>query len=78
MATVSGSPSFARDIQPLFRDKDRESMRFLFDLHSYEDVAAHASEILEELEEGEMPCDGPWPPEQIELFRRWVDEGMAP
>ncbi len=70
--------SFARDIRPLFRDKDQQSMRFLFDLYSYEDVSAHAKKILEELEEGAMPCDGPWPPEQVELFRRWVDEGMAP
>jgi hypothetical protein len=22
-----------------------------------------------------MPCDGPWPPDQIDLFRRWIQAG---
>ena len=30
--------SFARDIRPLFRDKDVEEMRFAFDLTQHEDV----------------------------------------
>jgi hypothetical protein len=34
--------SFARDIRPLFRDRDIQSMKFAFDLASYEDVRTHA------------------------------------
>ena len=25
-----------------------------------------------------MPCDGAWPREQVTLFKRWTDEGLAP
>jgi hypothetical protein len=76
MTTSNDAPSFARDIQPLFREDDRESMNFVFDLWNYHDVRAHADVILERLEDGSMPCDGEWPTEQIELFRRWIEAGM--
>jgi hypothetical protein len=76
MTTSHDAPGFARDIQPLFREEDRESMNFVFDLWNYDDVRAHAELILERLEDGSMPCDGEWPPEQIELFRRWIEAGM--
>jgi hypothetical protein len=46
-----------------------------FDLWSYEDVSGAADRILSKLEEGTMPCDGAWPEGQVELFRRWVEEG---
>jgi hypothetical protein len=36
-------------VQPLFRERDRESMRWVFDLWSYEDVKRHADAILERL-----------------------------
>jgi len=51
-------------------------MQFAFDLWSYQDVKSHAAGILERLQEGSMPCDDPWPQEQVELFKRWVDSGM--
>jgi hypothetical protein len=76
MATAGSTPSFARDIRPLFRESDRESMDFAFDLWDYQDVRAHAEEIQERLEEGTMPCDGEWPEEQITQFRRWVEARM--
>lgn len=76
MAADNSTPSFARDIQPLFREEDRESMEFAFDLWNYNDVRAHADDILERLTEGTMPCDGEWPEEQIAQFRRWVEAGM--
>ncbi|HYB30083.1 MAG TPA: hypothetical protein VEF89_25980 [Solirubrobacteraceae bacterium] len=66
---------FDADIKPLFREKDRDSMRRAFDLWSYADVRAHADAIAERLKDGSMPCDGPWPPERVELFEQWVDEG---
>ena len=76
MTTQQRTPSFARDIQPLFRARDRASMRFAFDLGNYQDVSAHAQAILGRLASGTMPCDAPWPQEQIALFRRWVQAGM--
>jgi hypothetical protein len=69
---------FATQIKPLFRSKDRQSMQRHFDLGSYEDVSAHADRILERLRAGTMPCDGAWPPQQVELFERWVRGGKLP
>jgi hypothetical protein len=68
--------SFATDVAPLFRDKDVASMRFLFDLHAYHDVKAHAPGILETVEDGSMPCDEAWSEEKVAVFRAWVDEGF--
>jgi hypothetical protein len=63
--------SFAADIRPLFRERDRESMNWAFDLGSYDDVRAHAEAILGRLAAGTMACDGAWPAERVEVFRRW-------
>ena len=72
--------SFAKDIRTLFRDSpDVDTMKhFGLDLSSYEDVKEKAAGIYAVLEDGSMPCDGAWPPEQLSLFKRWMDEGMAP
>ncbi|HUE58616.1 MAG TPA: ferritin-like domain-containing protein [Acidimicrobiales bacterium] len=71
-----GTPlSFDRHIRPLFRERDRQSMSFAFDLWSYDDVKEHARSILERLRAGNMPCDGAWPERRTDLFQRWVDEG---
>jgi CDGSH-type Zn-finger protein/truncated hemoglobin YjbI len=67
--------SFAAHVKPMFRERDRESMRFAFDLWSYENVSQHADAILERLDAGTMPCDGAWPPERVEVMRRWVASG---
>jgi hypothetical protein len=70
--------SFARDIKPLFRAKDINAMKKAFDLSSYEDVRSYADAILGKVAAGSMPCDGPWPQDQVDLFRRWVEEGLKP
>jgi hypothetical protein len=67
--------SFEEHIKPLFRERDRESMEFVFDLWSHDDVAGNSDAILERLRDGTMPCDGAWSDEQIELFQSWVDAG---
>ena len=67
--------SYDAHIKPLFRDRDRDSMRFAFDLWSYAEVASHADAIAERLRAGTMPCDGAWPPEQVDVFERWVAAG---
>jgi hypothetical protein len=71
----TGLLSFARDIRPLFRTKDLESMRFAFDLSDYADVVEHADAILSALRSGKMPCDGAWPADKVQMFHRWVEAG---
>ncbi len=72
-----GEPvSFGTHIRPLFRDRDRQSMSFAFDLWSADDVRAHAAGILQRLQDGTMPCDGAWPADQIAVFQRWTESGM--
>jgi len=70
--------SFAAHVKPLFREHDRKSMTFAFDLWSQADVQAHAAGILERLRSGTMPCDGAWPAEKIEVFQRWTESGFQP
>jgi truncated hemoglobin YjbI/CDGSH-type Zn-finger protein/uncharacterized Fe-S cluster protein YjdI len=70
--------SFAAHIKPLFRKKDRDSMSFALDLWSYDDVKAHAADILERVSNGSMPCDGSWPKERVEVLLRWTATQMQP
>jgi hypothetical protein len=67
--------SFEQQIRPLFRERDRQSMKWAFDLSSHDDVARNGEAILERLRDGSMPCDGAWPDEQVALFERWIAEG---
>ena len=69
--------TFATDIKPLFREKDRSSMLGRFDLWSFEDVRENAQRILGALRGGSMPCDGSWSDERINLFSEWIDGGMS-
>jgi len=70
--------SFAAHVKPLFREHDRKSMTFAFDLWSQADVQAHAAGILDRLVNGTMPCDGAWPQDKIDVFRRWTESGYQP
>lgn len=72
--------SFAKDIRPLFRETpDVDTMKdFGLDLWSFTDVKAQAEEIYARVLDGSMPCDEPWPKDRIALFKRWMEEGMAP
>ena len=38
--------SYAEDVKPLFRERDRGSMLSHFDLWSHDDVSEHAAAIL--------------------------------
>ena len=62
--------SFETDIKPLFRESDRDAMKWAFDLWLHGDVKPHAEAILERLENGTMPCDGAWQAQQVAVFRR--------
>jgi hypothetical protein len=67
--------SFERDIRPLFRTKDRDSMLAAFDLFDHASVVAHADAIVGALRSGRMPCDGAWPAEQVDKLQQWIDLG---
>jgi len=67
---------FSLHIKPLFRPMDRQSMKWAFDLWSYQDVKSHAAGILQRLQNGSMPCDVAWSHEKVEAFQRWVESGM--
>ena len=70
--------SFAAHIRPLFRERDRQSMSFAFDLWSFDDVSSRAAGILARLQDGSMPCDGAWPAARVEVFQRWASTGRRP
>jgi len=70
--------SFAKDILPLFREKDINAMKKAFDLTSYDDVRKYATGILARLSAGSMPCDGAWSNDHVERFREWVQGGCKP
>lgn len=70
--------SYATDIKPLFRPKDRNNMIGVFDLWNYDDVKQYAQPIYQHVEDGSMPCDGAWPPEKVDTFKLWMDQGMNP
>ena len=67
--------SFERDVRPMFRDKDRDSMLSAFDLFDYADVADNADAIVGSLRSGQMPCDGEWPASQVDTLQQWIDAG---
>ena len=67
--------SFAQDIKPLFREMDRDSMTFAFDLWDVDDVRSNAEAILDRLRDGSMPCDDGWSADEVELFARWIATG---
>jgi hypothetical protein len=75
MSATDEPISFERQIKPLFRERDRQSMKWAFDLWSHDDVARNSDAILDRLRAGTMPCDGAWPDDRIAFFQHWVDAG---
>ena len=75
MSATEESIGFEKDIKPLFRERDRESMKWAFDLWSKDDVAQNHQAILERLRAGSMPCDGAWPEEDVAAFENWAAAG---
>jgi hypothetical protein len=69
---------FAANIKPLFREEDRTSMDFAFDLCAYDDVRENATLILERVKDGSMPCDEAWGDDKIATFRDWIAAGSPP
>jgi CDGSH-type Zn-finger protein/truncated hemoglobin YjbI/uncharacterized protein YukE len=75
---AAGEPlGFEQHIKPLFRERDRKSMMFAFDLWACKDVRANAEAILERIRAGTMPCDGTWPRDWVAAFERWMQTNMG-
>lgn len=72
MTSPEQPSSFEVHIRPLFREVDREEMLWAFDLFDEADVRRNADDILERLEQGDMPCDEAWSDESVGQFRAWV------
>jgi hypothetical protein len=75
---AGGELSFARDIRPLFREKDRDSMMRAFDLFDYADVVEHADAIVGALRSGKMPCDSVWPASQVDSSSSGLTRASPP
>jgi hypothetical protein len=67
--------SFEQHIKPLFREGDRQSMKWAFDLWSHDEVARNSDAIMGRLRDGTMPCDGAWSDDQIAVFQDWIEAG---
>ncbi len=81
MSSQSQALSFARDIRPLFRTVDIDHMKpHGLDLSSYDDVKRHASAIYDQVSQSRMPPppDTSWPPNRVQVFKTWIDDGMQP
>lgn len=61
LPAVDEQVGFDQHIKALFRQRDRQSMKFAVDLWAYDDGSRHSGAILERLRAGTMPCDGAWP-----------------
>lgn len=79
------APSFTKNIRPLFTDEDVEHMSFAFNLASYDDVKTNSAAILDRVSRpagspGRMPPPPrePWTPEQVQLFKDWINGGYQP
>ena|SRR3989304_8745516 len=72
----NNSVSFEKDIKPLFKPIDIQSMNDRgLDLENYNQIKERAPLIYKRLSEGSMPCYGPWPKKNIQLFKKWIDGG---
>lgn len=74
--------SFANDIAPIFTNY-QANMAWRFDITDYPTVKTNAQIILGRLKGttgNQMPPPplNPLPQSQIDLFKRWIDEGCQP
>jgi len=72
---------FAKDIRPLFRDKDISCMKreANLDLSDYDQVKRRAKKIYDEHKSHSMPEGGAyWTASQLALLDTWINTGMNP
>ena len=68
--------SFEQHIRPLFREQDRQSMSFAFDLWSVTTCAPTPPGSWPGCATAPMPCDAAWPQDRIATFQRWTESGQ--
>lgn len=77
------APSFKADIYPLFTDVDADHMSDMgvqLREYGYMSQPGNASSVYQQLSSKNMPPapEGPWPDNQIALFKAWMDGGYQP
>lgn len=91
-AGAGATPTFSRDIAPMFTQYDVIQMSYAFDLRSYQDVKTHADAIYRVVQENPenpgqsllpgipvMPLyEAQWTPERVQTFKAWMDAGYPP
>jgi hypothetical protein len=82
---TKGSPSFKKNILPLFRKVDIAHMRpmgVLLSDYRYMSTPANAQSVYSYLagdSQPRMPIGGPfWTPAQLQLFNNWMTAGYQP
>jgi len=77
--------SFKTDILPLFTSMDVEHMSkagVLLDEYAYMSQPANAKSVYDTVSTGTMPPgdsgESPWAPDQVQLFKSWMDGGYQP
>jgi twitching motility protein PilT len=71
-------PSFERDVKLFFREADRKRMLWAFDLWDVSSVREHAGEILRRAEQRDLPFETGFAEQHLNVFRKWMQKGMAP
>jgi hypothetical protein len=75
--------TFGTNIRPLF-NQFKGQMMWRFDLTSYDHVKANAQIIYDRIADPDLfgpmppPPFDPLSPDQIQLFRLWMDQGCLP
>jgi hypothetical protein len=73
--------SFADDIRPLFIQEDIEHMLGVdrtLNLGDYDAVKARANDIYRQVSFRNMPPGRPWAQDQVDMFKKWMDENYPP
>jgi hypothetical protein len=82
-ALMASGVSFAQDILPLFTDKDiahMQPMNVLLNDYSYMSQPDNAGTVYDQVSAQQMPPppEGPWSPDNVALFKAWMDGGFQP
>ncbi len=74
---MASGPTWNDPIKTYFTPVDVKHMKQVrnLDLSSYADVSAHAEDIYDQVSSGNMPPNAPWPPEWVNNFSTWAQNG---
>jgi hypothetical protein len=73
--------TYSNNIRPLFRDSDINCMArrgvMLADAN-WMCTPKNADDVYTKLSIGDMPPDSPWPQENLNTFKSWIESGLRP